>query len=286
METSYVNKITGFVIALVLGAIMIGGLLAPTVAGIQATVGDDITKSNQTLDSYYRDVKPTDVFELSSSGFELNDVLINKTYRQAVFADSFVLQINKPSDTALGYLIGAEDATPTNLIDTNTYTVTFENKTVKVVKNDDTTVYTKEFEWAYIITTSADTASWGTISRIGTDTSYILNDSQVILSGYYYTGDNKTFYSYKDGELYTGSYEGAIEITKSIADGTTDIYKITGLEVTVGEESFTPYLTLVPLSVTGHATAGAAYVMFGVLTLLAIVMLVVISANAVRGKYN
>lgn len=254
------------VVALV-GAVILTGFL-PVLGATQENIGEPITKSNQTLDSYYRNVDANDVFELSTDGYELNDVLINKTYRQAVFADSFVLQINKPADTAIAYVIGSGNTNPVNLLNTSTYTITFNDSTITVVRDGSTTVFTKEFTWAYIITTSADTASWGTIARIGTDTAYILNDNQIILSGYYYTGENDTFYSYKDGVMYTGSFEGAIDIDKSITEGTTDIFKINGLEVTVGDESFTPYLTLVPLSVTGHATSGALYDVYGLIPLI------------------
>lgn len=280
------TNVLTLIITMVVGIILAGSLLGPVISDAQHDLGDPITKSNNALATYYRDLDANDVFELSSDGYELNDVAITKTYRQAIFADSFVLQINKPEDSAIAYVIGAGDTTPVNLLKTNTYSITFEDSTVTVVKDGSTTVFTKEFTWAYIITTSADTASWGTITRVGINPTYILDNTQVILSGYYYTGENDTFYSYKDGELDTGSYEGAIEITKAIVDGTTDIYQVTGLEVTVGEESFTPYLTLVPLSVTGHATAGASYSLLGAIPIMVIVAILMLAVGAIAFRRN
>lgn len=291
METSYVNKITGFVIALVLGAILVGGMLAPTVAGIQDTVGDKITKSNQVYTGYY--VEPYAEYELiiNADGWTANGVnLTGQNYRQLIFADTFALQANTNTDpTAFGYIIAEGMTTPQYLdvADSAEYTVTFSNNTMTMVKSGtEAPIFEKEYAWAFAACGPEVPNAWGTITRVGTNDAYILNDNQFYLSGYYYTGENDTFYSYHSGTIYSGEYAGNVTFEKEKVNGTTDIYNITELKVTIGEEEFNPYLILVPLSVTGHATAGAAYVMFGVITLLAIVMLVVIAANAVKGKYN
>ena len=290
METGFMNRITGLVIALVIGGLLVGGLLAPTVAGIQDTVGDKITKSNQVYTGYY--IEPSAEYELiiNADGWTANGVsLTNQNYRQLVFADTFVVQANTNIDsTAFGYIMAEDMTAPRYLYVTDNaeYTITFNDKTMTVVKTGtDAPVYTKTYNWAFTACGAGEPNAWGTITRVGTNNAFILNDSQFYLSGYYYTGENKTFYSYHNGNSYTGEYEGNVTFEKEKVAGTTDIYNITQMTVTIGGEEFNPYLILVPLSVTGHATAGPYYVMFGVLTLLAIVMLVVVAANGIRNKY-
>ena len=243
------------VVTLTVGIILAGSLLMPVISDAQKSVGDPITKSNQIYQGYY--IEPDSDYELtiSAAGWDVNgEILTGQNYRQLVFADSFVLQVHVNTDeTSFGYVLDKTMNDPTYLYvaDSASYTVTFANNSVTIAKAGVAEpFYTQTYGWAYAACPAATEGAWGTIVRVGTNDAYILNDNQIILSGYYYTGDNDTFYSYRDGTLYTGEYEGSIEITKSIADGTYDIYSVTGLSVHVGEESFTPYLTLVPIEVT------------------------------------
>lgn len=287
METGFMNKITGLVIALVVGGLLVGGLLIPSVSGIQDTVGDKITKSNQVYDAYY--TAPDSDYELtiSNEGFIANGATLSNTYAQGVFANSFVVQLHTPTDeNNLGYVMGKNDETPTYFDKTEEYRITFADNAIVINKTGvSEPVFTEQYTWAYAICGAETKAAWGTITHIGTDPTYILSDKQVYISGYYYTGENDTFYSYHDGVTYSGDYEGTAAINKTLVDGTTDIYQIDGLTVTIGDESFTPFLILVPLSVTGHATTGTYVVMFGVISILGIVALVVVAANGIRNKY-
>lgn len=281
------NKLIPIVLTLVVGIILAGSVLVPVLNDAQKDLGDPITKTNPVYNSWYRDIEPTDVWEMSSTGYVLNDETMDTGYRQAVFGDSFVLYLNALNLDNIGYVIGKNDENPTQLVNTKSYTITFDNNTISIVDGDNTAVYSKEYTWAYTLCPSEDTAKWGTITRIGDgDTTYILNNNQVVLSGYYYTGDNDTFYSYKDGTLYIGSYEGGMEITKTLVDGTTDIYKIDTEVVTVGDETFTPYITLVPISVTGHATAGASYSLLGAIPIMVIVALIMGAVGMIVAKRN
>ena len=273
-------------ITLTVGIILAGSLLMPVISDAQKSVGDPITKSNQVYQGFY--IEPDSDYELtiSAAGWSVNgELLTGQNYRQLIFADSFVLQVNDNTDaTSFGFIMDKTLDAPEYLYvaDSASYSVTFANNTVTVAKAGVTEpFYTQTYAWAYAACPAATEGAWGTIVGIGSTDAFILNDNQILLSGFYYTGENDTFYSYRDGTLYTGEYEGSIEITKSITAGTYDIYSVTGLTVTVGDESFTPYLTLVPIEVTGHATGGAAHSLVGVIPIMVIVALLIAAVGAV-----
>lgn len=280
------TNILGLLVTLVVGVILAGSLLAPVISDAQKSVGDPITKSNQVYQGFYNEPDSDYELTLSAAGWFVNgDPLTGQNYRQLIFADTFVLQVNDPAnETSFGYIMDKTMTNPTQLFvaDSASYSVTFANNTVTVAKAGVTEpIYTQTYGWAYAAYPAATEGAWGTIVRIGTTDAYILNDNQIMLSGYYYTGENDTFYCYRDGTLYTGEYEGSVDITKSITDGTYDIYSVTGLSVHVGEESFTPYLTLVPIEVTGHATGGAAHSLVGVIPIMVIVALLISAVGAI-----
>lgn len=274
-------------ITLTLGVILAGSLLMPVISDAQKDLGNPITKSNQIYNGFYVEPNAEYTLELDKTGWTANGVdLTGQNFRQLVFSDSFTIMIDQPMESgAFGYISGKEVANPIYFNALYAYEVTFADNTVNVVRTtDDTTIFTKTYTWAFAACAEGTAGAWGTIVRVGTTDAYVLDESQLILSGYYYTGDNDTFYSYRDGVLYCGEYSGSVEITKGITNGTTDIFNITELDVNVGDETFTPFLALVPLSVTGHATAGAAYSLLGALPIMVIIGLVFAATAAIVAK--
>lgn len=286
------KRITAVIVAAILGVILLVTVVAPIVSDGQTTTGDPITKSNQVYTGYY--VEPDAEYELTlnASGWAANDVVLtNQNYRQLIFADTFVLQVNTNADaTSFGYIMADDLTAPRYLYvaDDAEYTVTFNDNTMTVIKTGTATpFYTKTYNWAFAACGSEEPNAWGTITRVGTNDAYILNDSQFYLSGYYYTGENDTFYSYHMGQMNSGTYEGSVTFEKEIVSGTTDIYNITELDVAIGEESFNPYLILVPLSVTGHATSGSLYSMLGVIPIVVAIGIVLgVVSMAIVNRYD
>ena len=280
------NKLLMSVIGIALGIILIGSMLAPVISDAQKNLGETVTKTNNVLGNYYCEPTEDMTLTISAEGWIVNDQIITGNYRQIVFADSFVIQTNSPESATYGYIMAKSLSDPIYLYSAEgtSYTVSFEGSKVTVAKTGTPTpLFESEFDWAFMICPPATDGAWGTISRVSGQDIYLLNDSQFYLSGYYYTGANKTFYSYHNGELFTGAYDGACTPDMALAPGTTDIYMLSALEITVGEESFTPYLLLVPLEVTGHEDKGPLYSLVGVIP---VIVLVAVLASAGAIIYN
>lgn len=285
METSYVNKITGFVIALVLGAIMVGGMLAPTVAGIQTTIGDTVTYDNIQTGYTYRLTEKNENITLKITGTG-GDIYFND---EAIANDGFAIVTDSVSARASTTAKTLNVTTPTQTLDLRVswgskYTVTFEDGVCTIV--DDATSTTKEtvsYTWMFA---PSDNGEWVTVT--GSSTHYVNSINDIICSGYYSTGDNDTGYTVRNGVTTVSdtTYTAGLNYTLTPVAGTTDVYTVSTFKVVVGEESFDPWFMLIKRDIVGHEASGPFYTMFGVITLLAIVMLVVIAANAVRGKYN
>ena len=280
----YVNKITGFVVALVLGAILVGGLLAPTVAGIQDNVGNKVTVTNTGINT-----NPIEYWDGEAMEYEwdyvnkvltLNDEPLTLTANQMLFSSStFAIWTRANSTARLAALGDTIDVTNSNfsvvINSDGTYTLTRGN-----------TVYEGTITWGiYQDENGSANLVQGVRSNAGYKTSTA--DDVIILGNLYSTGENDTYYAYRNGELTVDEQYAdvsSVTISKTLINGYTDIYATT-VTVNVGDESFTPYYAVVPKEIHGHETAGPAYVMFGVIVLLGIVMLVVFAANAVRNKY-
>lgn len=331
----FVNKIIGFVIALVLGAILVGGLLAPTVAGIQDTVGNPITKSNSDILHYgeygsYADESFTMEIVNAEDATSVADTTIYLNGEQVIVRDSFNRHIILDSDNLL-----VELNTRTNTSHPTIITYLDNGLTTQIESAMQKTVTVEYNKTAGTITVIV-TPSGDTEQTIVLDASYVFSISNVqdycyINSSEYFPQcfitqkdiDNNTsgvisLYTTNielDGEtvylkivsdidgvkvfnpVASGQSPTDKEITAKlnfsglhIADGTTDI--LTGGTVTFsiyvdGEyhSDVTPTRYYIINEVSGHETAGPAYVMFGVIVLLGIVMLVVIAANGIRNKY-
>lgn len=304
METSYVNKITGFVIALVLGAILVGGMLAPTVAGIQDHVGTPITKYNSDLynRSTYVEVDGVDItYTASTSTFNVNgyEFTFGVQYdgNPLVIGKEFSLFMFNSTNRVTIELYTAESTTKYrhDLTYDATFTASNGEYTFNYVPVGTTTPDTYEGTysgWMFAECAPDTPNEYVLFYSNALNTHYVKDnfDNVVVLSSAVtLSGNIGNYYTYRNGvETYTENM--AVEWVLNSDNiqkvaGTTDIYNGYTLTATVNG---TPQqiTVMLPNEVKGHADSGPAYVMFGVITLLAIVMLVVIAANAVRGKYN
>lgn len=284
MEIGFMNRITGLVIALVVGGLLIGGLLAPTVAGIQDTVGNKATVTNTGINTapieYWDGEAMEYEWDYVNKVLTLNDEPLTLTANQMLFGtDTFTIWTRANATARLAALGDTIDVTNSDfsaVINADgTYTLT-----------RGSTVYEGTITWGiYQDENGSANLVQGVRSSAGYKTSTA--DDVIILGNLYTTGENDTYYAYRNGELTVDEQYAdvsSVTISKTLIDGYTDIYTTT-ITVNVGEESFTPYYAVVPKEVHGHETAGPAYVMFGVIVLLGIVMLVVVAANGIRNKY-
>lgn len=306
----FVNKITGYVLALVLGAILVGGLLIPTVEGIQTNIGDEIKITNNSP-IVLREAEPGDVLEclrtvsggVATDAWTLNGEAVvgptgsADTWNVGILSDGLYVQVYAPNIGNPGAWYNMSDAPPTiNYLlgggDNGAhYGMVFGDDTITIYSGyggeSPTTVVTATYTWAYVICPYGDGEYCAPLSG---GVGIVKNPEQVILCGAYTTGDFDTMYAYINGETYVSNsaYTMTANISTVTHSGTTDIYDAT-VSVTISDggdnETFTPYRILVPYEVSGHESSGTYYVMFGVISILGIVALVVVAANAIRNKY-
>lgn len=305
----FVNKITGYVLTLVLGAILVGGLLIPTVEGIQTNIGEEITLTNDSK-IVLREIEDGDVLRLTrtvdSAGvgtdvWDLNgDTLSNLdqsslSWNVGLISDAWYVQIKVQSIvSATAYKM--DQANPSSgQIDfggagttEGVYVTTFTASEGVITYTSRTgTTIDLPYTWGYVICNyeegdyySAETGGAGICKTV----------EDLILCGAYTTGDLDTMYAYHGGETYVSNSSYTMNVNTQLTkhSGTTDIYDITTAVIMSdgeNEETFTPYRIFLPYEVTGHESSGTYYVMFGVVALLGIIMLVVVAANAIRNKY-
>ena len=286
----FVNKITGYVLALVLGAILVGGLLIPTVEGIQTNVGDSVKLNNPIkIDSPPYEIwggeDITLAYDNSTGTYTVNGVSQSwgaDTQRIIIASNDFAA---RNGGVLPDYQLQTQYVTLTTQVINKSFEFEIINKEYTLTL--DGNEYTGDVDWL-VYAMDNGSANLGQLTQAGTAGFYTsTTDDIIVLGNIYTTGDNDTFYSYYKGELTVNSTYAdvsSVDITKTLKSGYTDIYDTT-ITVNVGEESFTPYYILAPKTVSGHETAGTYYVMFGVISLLGIIMLVVVAANAIRVKY-
>lgn len=309
METSYMNKITGFVIALVLGAILVGGMLAPTVVGIQEDISNmgRVEYSNAELSPYSygkiyefseTDTEDTVIISICKTGektLSINGVSHNiAAWQPVVLSDGFTIRY---------YSLNMSLITPTagnKTITEATITISGGIATFSGVLNGETeiTIDPEPITWAFVHDMQGKYG--GVITENGV--TVYAHKNEIYASNWINT--TSEYFSSKAGMDHVilgaanstettpinwgGEYlnNGVYKLTlNSTSDDYTFVVDNAGEDYTVH-----PFLVVVPKTVSGipdnQQVINEQYqVMFGILTLLAIVMLVVVAANAIRNKY-
>lgn len=283
MENGFMNKIIGLVLVLVIGATLVGGLLAPTVEGIQTTVGDPVTKNNTSAEWTLDPIQGGTTIQSLDGALTINDTVLTLQDRWITLAilDTAYMEFkpNVGSNPSLR-VIHFDDASAVTTF-TGNFTVTINNGSYSVSGN---TTLEGEYTKGYV----ANATNTG---------KYVIQWSSNLANSYYsktplwvITADWAELdeFLYYDGVLKQIG-DDVIEITISnptLAEGTTDIYTGSTITTTVnGTETTKNMRVLLPASIEGHKDSGMFYVMFGVITLLAIIMLVTVAAAAIRSKY-
>ena len=307
METGFMNRIIGLVLALVVGGLLVGGLLIPSIEAIQTNVGDEITLKNNS-DIVLKSIDDGDVFKLTSTRnadssktdvWTINDKVITNvsgsslSWNVGLISDAMYIRIISSGNASSGATTLMDSTTgveqyigPATTEGVYTWTWEFVNGTMTYIDRYGTVV-TAPYTWGYVVCPLED----GEYYSAETDGAGICKDTKdLILCGGYTSGTLDTMYALHNGQTYTSvsDYTMTVNTTTALHDGTTDIYDITVTVDISGEgitETFTPYRIYLPYEVTGHETSGMYYVMFGVISILGIVALVVVAANGIRNKY-
>lgn len=290
MET---KSMIGLIIGFLVGAIILASFV-PIFVNVQNTSGEEITLTNDSP-IVLREVKPGDVLKCTSTydttshnTWTLNDEPVTTLttsslgWNVGVMSDGFYMQIlgARNSNMAIWYDMTStsaavnyvNSATETNTL--RTYTVTFGDGTITTVFDSGSgspSTKTYEYSWGYTVCPYGEGEYCAPVSG---GVGIVKDSNQVILCSAYTNGELDTMYYYKDGQTYVSNsaYTMTADITTAIHTDTTDIYDATVSVIIsdgVDSESFTPYRILVPYEVTGHATKGVMFDLFGLLPLIA-----------------
>lgn len=291
------KNLVGAIIAVTCSIIILGLVLVPVIDDIQLTSGDKVTYANPQDDGnlYMRAIQDGDVLSCVVSADANTTIALNgeslltiagdsfSGYHSLIFSDVFGcntsnsasgLQAYSDQSTSIGY-----NSSCTIEYDSGTFTLT---PSVGVAQTYSGAT------WGYIACNEDEAEYYETV-RTGSSTFYVSSSNDVICSGLYTTGDLDTFYWYHMGDsgVAVEGYDGNADVDLVLVDGTTDVYLASiAFEVTDGTdtESFTPYRIMIPLEVSGHATSGAAYSLYGVIPVIVIISIVFMVAGMIYSK--
>ena len=280
------NALT-LIITLVVGVILAGSLLAPVISDAQTTIGDPITYTNNptSFGEVYltNDVSGTHTVNMTAPNnymtIDGQDIALDATTRGFYVVTDKVAVIQTGAIAVIYWADGNSQYNPNW---GRTFDITFEKgtATLNYTASEETTTYTYQYSWIGI-----RVAEGGNYINVSSSTPvYTLGTKSIIAMGQYTSGENDTYYVAKNGivtisdpELYSSSI--AVSSTDPVS-GTTDVNRAYPV-ISVGNETFTPYVWLVEKEVVGHESGGAPYTLLGAIPILLIVALVMVAVGAI-----
>lgn len=286
------------VVTLTLGVILCGSLLMPVIDDIQMTSGTPVTYTNVGLsvNPYHYDYVDSIDFTATAGDSNWTDITINgqeitliSDNMLAVISDVFSLQIGATGK--LEWSLSEETIIAGSYSNSEgTLKITFANGEFEVVGGTTGTLHSGEYSW---VVTYVEDGSY--VAKNSNPTGAYCDgkaDNFILYSSIYTTGDLDTFYSYGKGVLSLGvsTYTGSVNLTTTLVDGTTDIYKVSTCNITITDpdsedsETFTPYRALIKETITGHSTSGAAHSLYAAIPIILIIGLVLAGVGAIGFK--
>ena len=311
METGFMNRIIGLVIALVVGGLLVGGLLIPS---IQAMTATETTFENEGYyhmthlnadDEYTLFWDHTKPYEVTVNGTDVIPLTVPAYAAVTILgSDAFCLRfLNTPDNPRIqmyggtGWGYGGSQGYD--------FSVTLSGGTLTLMNTAETSPFTASGDAPdklYAITNN--TGEY--VLKKATTPAYMLGDSSLIVLCGVTDSPVATPAIYADGTIngglnYTlfrpsGQVDTAVfsneTITAADVNGYTGLKSLEKIEfdVTLTEGTVEPTYTyfIVPASVTAEKTQhmdATQIAMFGVISILGIVALVVVAANGIRNKY-
>ena len=279
-----VKDLSTYLVGIVVAIIVVTTVLVPIIGSLLPNAGTLISVSNQNFDSYYKDVEEGDILVLTDTTASFNGNPIDSfSYRGAFYADkAYSYLYGAPSNGIIGFIV--DDTGNENkfeLVAGRTWTITYGVDSISVVgvaDGVDPIEWSKDdFNWILSIS-DPTTSDYYSIEDLRYATAYVTNaKTQVVYSGYYETGENDTFLSYRNGVItqeLDGEYNISVDFETTLKEGTTDIYKV-DVTINVDDESFTPFLLLVPGEVYGHADTGVLRTLLTIIPIFAVIGIIV-----------
>lgn len=308
------NKIMTVLIGLFVCVLMVGSVLVPIVESSQETV-EPITEYNIGTKQTYREVRPGDVFKLTSTYdaetskktdvWTLNgDTVLNAnqsdiSWNLGIVSDAMWIEVFSSGNTSSGnwrtldsvanHYVGA-NATYPNVEWVFTFTSTTIDWTYSGTSPETPAVQSLPYSWAYV-PCSIEEGGYMASSQTANVTSIVKDMDDIIMCGSYTSGELDTGYYYYKGTTYVGTsgYTGENTTELTLKDGTYDLYVADpSFTVTDGAttEKFDPYKILVPYEVHGHADSGTTISLLGVIPVIVIIALLSMAVVALfRSKY-
>lgn len=291
------NNVVGLTISLVVGIIMVGTLLAPT---ISSTVSGNVTEYTNDGDASYtiNGVEDFSIYNTSGRYWVINGetIQINDSGVPLVTTDQFAFI---KSDINGNYMY-LRDSTGSVVIggSANTYKFSIEytasTNTAVFTIYTDLTGETVDTTYTYSCSHVIEYDPEGDYTAISTEGSadevieyYVNNANQIYAGGAYTSGSLDTAY-FANGESVTlgvDDYSGSATATISAIDGVEGVYLGSAYTVSVSDgtttETFTPYTVFVPITVSGETSSQS--MINGLLPVLVVMTVVGILAVAARG---
>lgn len=292
------NKLIMSVVGIAICVILVGSVLAPVIDDAQKNAGEIVTYSNvmDSKNKYHYDyvdeltlIASDLVSGRSYSTYTVNgqNIPVIDDYMLAVLTDTVSIQIGNSGQFAINI---ATDPYTSTVDPTGNSTLTFTAKNGNwKLDGSAGTIYEGSYSW---VVSFVDGGSY--IARNGNPTNFYNSGNPadfILYSGMYTTGELDTFYAYGNGAVSCGvaDYTGTVKFNNNVkVDGTTDVYRIGSVNVTISDgdtsETFTPYRSLVKETIIGHEDKGAAYSLYGAIPLIVIAGLIVSAITLVRPR--
>lgn len=315
METGFMNRIIGLVLALVVGGLLVGGLLIPSIEGMTAT---EKTFENEGYFTYDVIDENTDViisWDATAPGeVSIGDKTITMPTGSGnwtiVGSTNFTMRYYTSGTVTGLQCYGSAGYLSANTSNAASGTITInETSMVMTRTNADSTTQTTTYtmgQHGFVI--NAD-GKGDLMLKYSNESAYVKGDSEVYLCGTTFvtgsgTNDFVGVFGYgtiDDGLTMSSFYGntspntvsfGDVTATYSAVSGYDDLYKLDKFEFPLTQNSATVTAIysyfVVPSEVTAEKTNhmdATQIAMFGVISILGIVALVVVAANGIRNKY-
>ena len=305
METGFMNRIIGLVIALAVGGLLVGGLLIPSIDGMTAT-----EKTFENTGYFYLEEYSGDNIAYSAfwdhehpKQITVNDEVIPLDYTDNVNVsvildgDYFLRYQPNTSGGSVSLYQSTYGLIHATVNDGTDMTVTYSDGVMTVSNGTATRDITTNFFYSI--------SNDGPFVMKKTNTSVYMNGDSII-----YGAGRTSVGTDIVGTLVSGTLDDVdvtiwrgsatvrdVTVNKTAVNGYNDLYKFDSVVFVVDdtlednpttEQTITYSYVVVPASVTAELSQhmdATQIAMFGVISILGIVALVVVAANGIRNKY-
>ena len=312
METGFMNRITGLVIALVVGGLLVGGLLIPTVQGMTATEktfenegvfnASSLNANSEHTLSF--DHTAPNVLVVDGKSIDMSDTPTTYSSVTVAFSDDwfarYVLDtgviLYKCGTSSASAIKGATASSEVSLnltISNGTATFTYSDEAVFTYNVEGAGLIISPTPGEYVIKSSNDRAYVNANSLVygvgRTDRALGTGNTSfnAMVEASVDNGVVPLYYS----PQYTWNDNRTVSTTEVAAY--VDLYQLSGFTFNLVDSNDVEHaITYNQIFVPSHITAEKAkpmdatqIAMFGVISILGIVALVVVAANGIRNKY-